>query len=407
MVLWCALASGMTAPGQTIGVSAFVDDMIDSLDTSRSAVATAYLVGTLGGAMALPMIGRWIDRAGVRHTVTVIAVAFAGVIAYTSTVQNIVMLGLAFVGLRMLGQGSLTLASSTGVVIWFDRHRGLALALYGMGGLGLISLAPLTFGLLIDGVGWRPAWLVLAAVVLVTLVPLARVALVDRPEDLGQIPDGVELDPGAIQPTSRSFTVAEAMRTPAFWTLGALSVLVSSVVTGLTFHNVDLLAEQGFSEEQAAAVFIPQLVGSACASFGFGWMTDRLPARPLMFVSGLALALGTWLATITEPGLLAVTYGITLGIGMGAISAVVRALYPKWFGVNHIGAIRGIVQTIGVAGSALGPLVLSIGNDAADSYEPVVVGCAAFALGVSLLTLTARPPHSAAAAATQSAPSQG
>ena len=41
MVLWCTIVRGATAPGQTIGVSAFTDDLIDSLGTSRSAVSTA------------------------------------------------------------------------------------------------------------------------------------------------------------------------------------------------------------------------------------------------------------------------------------------------------------------------------------------------------------------------------
>ena len=59
MLLFCTIVRGFTAPGQTIGVSAFTDDLIESLGTSRSAVATAYMVGTLTGAVALPFVGRF------------------------------------------------------------------------------------------------------------------------------------------------------------------------------------------------------------------------------------------------------------------------------------------------------------------------------------------------------------
>jgi len=128
ILLWCTIVRGVTAPGQTIGVSAFIDPIIEGLDVSRSAVSTAYLIGTLCGAAALPAIGRWIDRVGIRHAMTIVGFLFACVVALTSTVQNIVMLTLAFVGLRMLGQGSLTLVGATGVTLWFDRRRGLALA---------------------------------------------------------------------------------------------------------------------------------------------------------------------------------------------------------------------------------------------------------------------------------------
>ena len=80
MLLFCTIVRGFTAPGQTIGVSAFTDDLIESLGTSRSAVATAYMVGTLTGAVALPFVGRWADRTGVKHTLTIVSVGFAGLV---------------------------------------------------------------------------------------------------------------------------------------------------------------------------------------------------------------------------------------------------------------------------------------------------------------------------------------
>jgi hypothetical protein len=52
IVALAAFALGMSGPGQTAGVSVFVDPMMTSLDLTRSQVSTAHLVGTLGG-------GRW------------------------------------------------------------------------------------------------------------------------------------------------------------------------------------------------------------------------------------------------------------------------------------------------------------------------------------------------------------
>ena len=62
----------MTAPGQTVGVSVFVDPMIADLGVSRSEISIAYFVGTLTGATALPSVGRWIDRVGVRRVMLII-----------------------------------------------------------------------------------------------------------------------------------------------------------------------------------------------------------------------------------------------------------------------------------------------------------------------------------------------
>jgi hypothetical protein len=52
----------LTAPGQTAAVSAFIESMLGELGLSRMALSTAYLVGTLTGAAAMPAVGRWSPR---------------------------------------------------------------------------------------------------------------------------------------------------------------------------------------------------------------------------------------------------------------------------------------------------------------------------------------------------------
>lgn len=394
MVAVCTIARGFTAPGQTIGISAFIDELIDALGTSRSAVSTAYLVGTLTGAAALPFVGRWVDSAGVRRTMLLVALGFSGAILFASSVQNVVMLALAFVGLRMLGQGSLHLIGVQGIVLWFERRRGFALAISGMGTLALMSAAPLVFTVLVNSLGWRSSFVVLAIGVLAVVVPIAIFAIVDRPEHLGQQPDGRADQLGEALSRPRSLTVAEAVRVPAFWTLAGITIMAGAVVTGLTFHNFDLLGERGFSGGQAAAIFIPQMVGGTMASFLFGWLTDRVPPRPLMFTSGATLAVGAFIASIAEPGLLAIAYGLVTGIAAGSSGAIAPALMPKWFGIDHIGAIKGIASTANIGASALGPLILSLGNDAASSYGPVVVGCAIACAAMAVIAALVPTPSS-------------
>ena len=269
--------------------------------------------------------------------------------------------------------------------VWFDRRRGLALAISSTIGIAILSLAPLTFGAIIDAVGWRTAWVVIGAAVGVVLVPLAWFGLVDRPGDIGQLPDGARHDDAGERPVRRvGSTVAEAMRTPAFWTLGALSALMGMLITGLTFHNTDIMGARGLTEDQAAAIFIPQLVGSVTFGFAFGALSDRVRPRALLVVAGAFLSLGVFMATVAEPGTLAVLYGLSTGVAIGSVQALVSALYPKWYGVDHIGAIKGVALSIGVGASALGPLLLSVGNDVAGSYGPVIVASAAVTAAVAV-----------------------
>ena len=126
---WSTIALVLTAPGQTIGVSSFTDHMIADLGVDRSTLSLAYLVGTLIAATAMPAVGRWVDRRGVSHTMTCVGIAFVASIGFIGFAQNIVMAGAAFVGLRMLGQGSLSLIGQTSISLWFEKRRGRAFAI--------------------------------------------------------------------------------------------------------------------------------------------------------------------------------------------------------------------------------------------------------------------------------------
>lgn len=392
---WCTLTIVLTAPGQTLGVAVFIDRFIDDLGLGRSAVSSAYLIGTITGALALPVIGRAIDRHGVRASMTLIGLAFGTALVATGAVQGFVTLALAFVGIRMLGQGALSLVSQTGIALWFDRRRGLAIAISMTLSAGLMALAPVLLSVLIDAVGWRTAWVVAGVTIWLTVVPIARWALVDRPSDLGQLPDGAAPDDAEVATPPRSMTSAEALRTPAFWTVIAMTVLTSSLVTGLTFHHVSVMAAGGLTRTEAAAVFLPQVVGTIISGFVFGWLTDRVSVRVLLPLSGSTLVAGLLLATVVEPGAVAAVYGLVIGLNIGSIRAIGSAVYPKWFGTGHIGAIRGIATSFGVGASAIGPLLVSVGNDAFGSYSPVLVLSAGLTAVVATATALVVPPERA------------
>lgn len=392
VLAWSTIALVLTAPGQTIGVSSFTDHMIADLGVDRSTLSLAYLIGTLIAATTMPAVGRWVDRRGVRHTMTWVGVAFAAAIAFTGMAQNIVMAGAAFVGLRMMGQGSLSLIGQTSISLWFEKRRGRAFAIATTVSTGLMSLTPLVFTALIAAVGWRLACWYTAAFIALTLIPIGRFAMIDRPADVGQVPDGLTgVAPEDFVP-QKSLTVGQALRTSAFWSMTTIGALASALSTGLTFHNVSVMGEGGLTETQAAAVFLPITVGAVVSSFVVGWLTDRVRAQVLVPFAAAAFAVAAVAATAVSPGFSAVVYGLAIGVASGAVRALSTALFPKWYGTDHIGAIRGIGHTVGVAASAVGPLILSIGNDVGNSYDPVLIGFAVVAVVIAVVTAFVKDP---------------
>ena len=111
------VAIALTGPGQTIGVSSFIDEITTDLRLTDTTVSTAYLVGTITGSLAMPAIGRWIDRRGVKLTMIIIATLFSAAVVHMGLVQNLTGLIFGFIGIRMLGQGALSLVSQTSAVV--------------------------------------------------------------------------------------------------------------------------------------------------------------------------------------------------------------------------------------------------------------------------------------------------
>ncbi len=371
IVALAGFALGATAPGQTIGISVFVDHLIIDLDITRSTLSTAYLVGTLGGAVALPVVGRALDRWGIRLVMTLVAAAFGVALLGASAVVGPVSLMLAFVALRMLGQGSLTLTATTAVAFWFERRRGTAVGISTAAGQGLMSLAPVVLAATIAAIGWRSAWMAAGAVMLVVLVPSVGVLMRDRPADLGQAPDGDHRDRGAATGSSPGWGLSrgEALRTGAFWTVTATVATSAMIGTGVTFHQISLLGDRGFTATEAAAVFVPLTVAGIAATFALGWLADRVRARTVLVIAMLALSGGMVVVQHVTPGPGVLVYAALLGTSAGAVRTIEGAVIPALFGTRHLGAIRGAVMTIMVAATAFGPLALSLGLDHLGGYS--------------------------------------
>ncbi len=391
VVAFAILLGGLTGPGQTIGVSVFVNRFIEDLELSRSAVSTAYLVGTLTASLGLPLMGRFIDSRGVRLATTFIGLSFGISLIAMSGVGGVLTLALGFVFIRFFGQGSLSLASGVAVTHWFEHRRGLAIGVLATGVSALMGLAPILLNQGIGFLGWRWTWVVAGVTIWLTVIPIARFGLIDKPADVGQVPDGGSVPSAKIRTMLQSETVTrpQALRTGRFWILTAATMTVAMLITGLNFQQIDILTGAGLTETEAAATFLPQVLAASLAGIGFGYFTDRLPGRVMVPAAMGLMALSLVLAGRAAPGLSALLYVLAMGATGGAMRSVDQTLLPRWFGVGHIGAIRGVATFAGVAASAVGPIALSLLRDATGGYGragallalvPLAIGVVAFGL---------------------------
>ena len=149
----------------------------------------------------------------------------------------------------------------------------------------------------------------------------------------------------------------------------------------------------GLTTAQAATVFIPQMVGTVAAGFVWAGLSDRMSPRVLLVSCQASLVAAHLAYAGAQPGIGAAIYSLLLGVSGGSIRALVSVLYPKWFGTQHIGAIRGVATAFGVGASAIGPLVIAGGIQITGNYVQLNYILAAIPAAAMVAALFLRPPQ--------------
>lgn len=391
MLALASLVGILTGPGQSAAVSVFREHLSSGLDLSDSAIATAYLVGTLTSSVFQPRIGTWVDSVGVKRATIIVGVLFAIAVAHMSLIHGVVWLAVGFLGIRILGQGALSLTSTVAVAHWFNLRRGFAMGLKTTVTFSGMSAVPLILALTIEAWGWREAWLIAAVTILTTVVPIAFFGYVDRPSDLGQVPDGGKYEDQIVSnKRAKSVTRDVAIRTRTFWTLASVTICSSLFGTGLIFHQSNILGEIGYSNSEAAAMFLPTAVGSILGGLGFGWLADRSIRPWLPGTSAFLIAATTFLGgSVTSFGGV-ICYVLLFGVGMGGVASLNTALLPALFGVGHIGSITGSLSFLSVLASSIGALAYSLGSNVFGDYRSTSVAFTLVPLFVACIAMMNR-----------------
>lgn len=345
----------MTTPGQTVGVSVFIDYVGADIGLPRSQVLLLYSLGTLLGILPAPYIGRLVDRYGPRNAIGFVVVALGAACAVVAGAHGPWSLGVAFTLLRGTAFGGLSLVSNHMINLWFDRFRGRANA------ISMMGLA--VGGLVVPGIaeqmalayGWRDAYLVLGVAVIVIMLPFGLLLFRNRPQTYGLLPDfGKATSKAALE--IRGQTLLEARRTLIFWYLLAIGILLNAVGTALLLDHVRALQEAGLPRSAAIALLGVVTVTQVICVLGGGVLVDRYGTQKVGMLGLILLATPVACLMIVPDLLAGAAYAAGLGAGLGVLHVVQGAGLAEHFGTRHLGNLRGVASVVGIFGAAAGPL---------------------------------------------------
>ena len=398
VVVTLFLVNFATMATGTLNFGLFVIPMGEDLDMSRGFIGWSQTTRMLAGGVSGFILGRLLDRHGARLLIAVASVTTGACMMGLFFVQN----SWQFLGLfTLMGLIGLSapggLLTSVPVAKWFVRHRGRALAIATTGlGMGGIAFMPIT-QLLIDGAGWRGAWLMLAIISVAMTLPLALLFLRKQPEDLGLLPDGraaeSSLNPErALPPDEAQWTAGQAMRTRTFWRLIVFFGLLGLAAGGGSIHRLPYWVEQGFDAGLVSIAFAADAAGAALMALAAGFLVDRFPVRYVGAISSLGFAVAVGLMFFTSHPFYLFASVILFGTAVGANMIVSTYVWADYYGRAFLGTIRGIVLPATLVTSGVGAPIAGYIYDYSDSYVLVwwILICL-YALGAVVILGTRTP----------------
>jgi len=391
---WIVFASalGMCLGGPPIAVfsfSIFFNSLVHEFHASRAAVSFAFTLHNVIGAICAPLVGRLIDRFGVRRVILPATAAFALVlISGRALGTSIWQFYLFYAALGLMSIAASPIPYGVAVSRWFDRRRGLALGFMMVGvGLGAI-VVPLVAQRLIAAFGWRTAYAILGFIVLFIPFPLVAVLLRNDPAESGLLPDGVVAQQrlAARKPESEGLTWREIWHSSTFWLLICAFFLTGASVHAGVLHMQPLLMDRGLSPERAAVAISVIGLSLLVGRLGCGYLLDRIFApRVAMFFFG-ASALGMAILWFGRAGNIALGASFLVGLGMGAESDIIAYLISRYFGLRAFGTAYGHAFGAFVLAGAIGTLLMGAGYDWTHSYTvPLAWFFSAMVVAVALL----------------------
>jgi MFS family permease len=164
---------------------------------------------------------------------------------------------------------------------------------------------------------------------------------------------------------------------------------------------VPYLIGTGLTAERAAIILSIALGLNAIGKPGFGAAADRFGIRLVYGLNLWAVGCGILLLLYARNASMLALFTLVYGLSVGAPIGLMPAILADSVGLRRFGSLSGLLVTLGVIGSAAGPILAGAIFDRTASYIGVFVFFAVALLIAGFLPIACVSHHERAAAPSQ------
>lgn len=366
---------GKGAINNTSGL--FLTSVTEDLGIGMGKISLYFSVSAVVTMFFLPIGGKLMAKYDTRFILSIGIILQAGAFALFGFMSSVWGWYLLAIPLAVGGVFITVIAGPVLINQWFKKSNGLALGVLSAVGGGVGAIAQPVAASLINGFGWRTAYMIVGAVAILIVVPITLLLIKRSPQAHGVLPYGAaEVKTGQKNQQETAveagIDMATAKKTTALYTLMIFFFFITSIAS-FSIHIPTFLVSSGFDITFAGNVMGTYMIGILIGSLILGFLVDKLGSKYTAILAMIAgiIAISLLLFANNSTSIITMAVGL-FGVISSSIGIIAPALISSIFGKKAYSEIYS-TASLGLAIASIIALpAYGFVYDATGSYTSVL-----------------------------------
>ncbi|MFC4346787.1 MFS transporter [Kordiimonas lipolytica] len=374
--------------GQTYFIGVYREPISVAFGLSNSDFGLYYMMVTIGSAVGLNQFGHLIDHMPLRRYAAWLVMLLALACLFMGLAGPVFLLFGAMVLVRLLGQGMMVHAAMTTMSRYFDRNRGRAVAIAGLGmPVGQAVFPPLAV-FLMTLMTWQSSWLVFSGICLAVALPLVLYLLRHHEKhhaDWLTATTAAGQTDGAVG--GKVWRRRDVVRDYRFYLMLPALIVTPFWITAVFFFAAEIADSKGWTMQAFTGFYWLYALGAGVTPLLGGALVDHFGGRRLLPWYPPVMALGLYVGLISTGSAGIGLFLALMGLVLGAAGPVNNAMWAEIYGTRYLGEIKALATSLLVLSTALAPYLIGLFLDSGVAFETLLVAGIIHSLVSSLLVL--------------------